>query len=335
MKLISAALLLAAGAALLAAADYRVTGHIPVGGDGGWDYVTIDSAARRLYVSHATHVVVIDLDSEKVVGDIPDTPGVHGIAIAPGLNRGFISNGRGNSVTIFDLKTLKTITQTPTGQNPDAIIYEPSTRMVYTFNGRSKDSTVIDAATGIVKSTIPLGGKPEFAVVDGKGGLWANIEDTHEVAVFDTAKMAVSGRYLLEGCEEPSGLALDPARRRLFSVCGNKVMVVSDPAAQKLLAKLPIGQGTDGVAFDPARGLAFSSNGEGTITVVGASGATYQVVQTVPTQRSARTIAVDPSTHKLYLPAAKMGPAPEPTAGQPRPRPAMLPGSFEILVVAR
>lgn len=335
MKLFTAALILVAGTVGFAAADYHIVGHINVGGDGGWDYLTVDSASRRLYVSHATHVVVIDLDSEKVIGDIPDTPGVHGIAIVPDLNRGFISNGRGNNVTVFDLKTLKMTSQIPTGQNPDAIIYEPKSKMVYTLNGRSKDATVIDAATGTVKSTIPLGGKPEFAVVDGHGGLWANIEDTHEIAVFDTAKASVAGRYLLEGCEEPSGLALDAKRHRLFSVCGNKVMVVSDPAAGKILATLPIGEGSDGAAFDPGSGLAFSSNGEGNITVVGESGGKYKVSGTVPSQRSARTIAIDPTTHKLYLPAAKLGPVPAPTAAQPRPRPSIVPGSFEILVVSQ
>lgn len=333
MKLLISTLILAAGAGCAAAADYHVLGKIAVGGEGGWDYVTVDSAARRLYVSHASHVVVVDLDSEKVVGDIPDTLGVHGIAIAPKLNRGFTSNGRANNVTIFDLKTLKQTGQVATGQNPDSIVYDPASSCVFTFNGRSKDSTVIAADSGAVKATIPLGGKPEFAVIDGHGKIWVNIEDTHEIAELDTAKPAVSKRYSLTGCEEPSGLALDAARGRLFSVCANKVMVVSDPAAGKVIATVPIGQGTDGAGFDPGPKLAFSSNGEGTLTVVGESGGKYDVVATVKTQRGARTMAVDPTTHKIYLPTAEFGPPPAPTADQPRPRPVAVPGSFTVVVV--
>ena len=328
-------LLFSAALMTASAADYHVIGKIPVGGEGGWDYVTVDSEARRLYASHATHVVVIDLDSEKVVGDIPDTQGVHGIAIAPKLNRGWVSNGRSNNVTVFDLKSLKASGQIATGQNPDAILYDPKSENVFVFNGRSKDATVIGAKDGAVKATIPLGGKPEFPAVDGKGKLWVNIEDTNEIAELDTVKASVSKRYKLEGCDEPSGLAADLEHGRLFSVCHNKVMAISDPAAGKVVATVPIGTGTDGAVFDAGRKLAFSSNGEGNLTVVGEKGGKYAVVATVPTQQSARTVGVDQKTHKLYLPAAQFGPAPAATAQTPRPRPAMVPDTFCILVVSQ
>ena len=322
-------------AAILVAAPttYHVLAKIPIGGEGGWDYVTIDTAARRLYVSHATRVVVVDAETEKLVGEIPDTPGVHGIAIAPNLNRGFTSNGRSNNVTIFDVKTLKTLGQIQTGQNPDAILYDVSSNHIFTFNGRSKDATVIEAETGKVAGTIPLGGKPEFAVSDGKGRAYVNIEDTHEVAEIDTLQFVVTKRYLLNGCEEPSGLAMDLAHRRLFSVCANKVMVVSEPDSGKVLASLPIGQGTDGAGFDAASGLAFSSNGDGTLTVVQEVSGQYQVVGNVSTQRGARTMTVDAKTHKIYLPAAQFGPVPVATTQERRPRPVPLPDSFMLVVV--
>jgi YVTN family beta-propeller protein len=313
---------------------YHVVKEIKIGGEGGWDYLTMDPAARRLYVSHATKVVVVDVDSGKIVGEIPDTPGVHGIAIADTLNRGFVSNGRGNSVTIFDLKTLKLISQVKTGQNPDAIQYEAGSGKVFTFNGRSKDSTVIDAKTGNVESTIPLGGKPEFSAADGKGKIYANIEDTHEIVEIDAKKMSVSKRYTLTGCEEPSGLAMDVTKRLIFSVCGNQVMAISNPDTGKVIASPAIGDGADGAAYDPGRGLAFSSNGQdGNMTVVGEVSGKWQVVETVQTKKSARTITIDPKTHLLYLPAATYGPPPEAAAGQKKGRPPMVPDSFELLVV--
>lgn len=324
-----------AGVISVHAADYHVLGKIPVGGDGGWDYLVADSDSRRLYVSHATHVVVVDMDAQKVVGDIPDTPGVHGIALDRGLNRGWVSNGRANNVTVFDTKTLKKTGEVATGQNPDAIVYDPKSDSVFVFNGRSNDATVIQAADNSVKATIPLGGKPEFPAIDGKGKLWVNIEDTHEIAEIDTVRGAISKRYTLEGCEDPTGLAVDLAKGRLFSVCRNKVMIVSDPAAGKVVASVPIGAGTDGAAFDPARKLAFSSNADGTLSIVGEKGGKYVAVSTVQTQQGARNIAVDLKTHKLYLPVAEFGPAPQPVAGQPRPRPAMVPNSFSILVVGQ
>ena len=331
----TAATLLFLTAVKLMAAPYHAVGKIQIGGDGGWDYATMDADARRLYVSHGTHVVVLDPDAGKVVGDIPDTPGVHGIAIAAKLNLGYTSNGRANSVTIFDLKTLKAIGQVKVGQNPDAIWYDAASNRIFTFNGRSNDATVIDAASNQVVSTIPLGGKPEFPAADGNGKIYVNIEDTHEIAEIDMAKGSVTRRYTLTGCEEPSGLAMDTKKRRLFSVCGNKVMVVSTPDSSKVVATLPIGESADGAGFDAGTGLAFSSNGDGTLTVVHEVSGKFEVMETVKTQRGARTMAVDSKTHKIYLPTAEFGPAPAPTAQQPRPRPSAVPGSFMLLVVGQ
>jgi YVTN family beta-propeller protein len=320
---------------LAAASGHRVTGNIPVGGEGGWDYLALDDAGQRLFISHATKVVVASLETSKVVGEIPDTPGVHGIALAQKLGKGYISAGRANRVTVFDLKTLKPLKQIAAGKNPDAILYEPGSNRVFVFNGSSHDATVIDAASDTVVATIPLGGKPEFGVADGKGRVYVNIEDTHEVAAIDVAAAKVAGRYTLTGCEEPSGLAMDHQRRRLFSVCGNQVMVISQPDSAKVIASLPIGDGSDGAAFDPGTGLAFSSNGEGTLTVVGERGGKYAVIETIKTQPSGRTITLDPKTHKIYIPAAEYGPTPKPTAQQPHPRPVAKASSFRVLIISK
>jgi DNA-binding beta-propeller fold protein YncE len=314
---------------LAAATGYHVTGTIHIGGEGGWDYLTVDSAAHRLYVSHATHVVVVDLDAGKVAGDIPDTPGVHGIALAPDQNRGFISNGRGNNVTIFDLKTLQVVSKVPAGENPDAIRYDAVSGRVFAFNGRSRNATAIDAKTGTVAATIALPGKPEFSVADGKGHVYVNIEDTSELAEIDTAKLAMTKKYSLSPCEGPSGLAIDAKSRRLFSVCANRLMAVSDPDAGKVLAMPAIGAGPDGAAFDPETGYAFSSNGDGTLTIVHQSGSTWDVVENIATERGARTIALDEKTHKVYLPTAKTGPS------QGGGRAPFLPDTFEVLVVSK
>ncbi len=322
--------------AMAAPNGYHVIKEIKIGGEGGWDYLTMDSAARRLYVSHGTHTVVVDVDAGTVVGDIPDTQGVHGIALAPDLNRGFTSNGRANTVTIFDLKTLKTIGTVKTGENPDAIAYEPVTGRVFTFNGRSKDSTVINAKTGAVEGTIPLGGKPEYPAADGKGKLYDNIEDKNEIVEVDAKTLSVTKRYSIAPCDEPSGLAMDTKNRRIFSVCGNKMMAVSDPDTGKVVATPAIGQGPDGAGFDPGLNLAFSSNGrDGTLTVVREVGGKFEVVENATTQRGARTMAVDTKTHNILLPTADFGPAPAATAENPRPRPAIVPDSFRIIVVGR
>jgi DNA-binding beta-propeller fold protein YncE len=323
---------------LLASADgpgFHVIKRLQVGGEGGWDYLTVDSASRRLYVSHGNKVIVVDVDAGKVVGEIPDTPGVHGIALAPELNRGFISNGRSDDATIFDLKTLAVVGKVKTGQNPDAIQYDGVSGRVFTFNGRSKDATAFDAKSGAVQAAIPLGGKPEFSAADGQGRIYANIEDTSEIVEIDARKLAVTKRYSLSPCEEPSGLAMDRKNRRIFSVCGNKTMAVSDPDAGSVVATPPIGQGPDGAGFDAGLGFAFSSNGEGTLTVVGQTGGKWVVLETARTERGARTMTVDEKTHTVYLPTADFGPAPAPTSQNPRPRPALIPGSFRILVVGR
>ncbi len=314
---------------MAAATGYHILNEIKIGGDGGWDYLTVDSAARRLYVSHATHVVVVDIDKNTVVGDIPDTPGVHGIAIAPDLNKGFISNGRGNNVTIFDLKTLKTTGTVATEMNPDSIRYDPVSKRVFAFNGRSRSATAIDAKTDKAVGTIMLPGKPEFSVADGKGKVYANIEDTSEIVEIDAATAKVVKKYALTGCEGPSGLAIDTKARRLFSVCGNRVMAVSDPDKGSVVTTLPIGAGSDGVAFDAGTGYAISSNGDGTLTIVQQNGGKYDVVENIATERGARTIAIDEKMHRVYTPTATVGQA---AAGGRAP---YLPDSFKVLVVGK
>ncbi len=326
-----------AAAAIAAPPAYKVTGKIKIGGPGRWDYVYVDSANHRLYVSHATQTEVIDTATEKVVGTIPGTGGVHGIAIADDLNRGFTSDGTDNDVTIFDLKTLMVLGKVKTGTNPDAIIYEPVTHRVFTLNGRSNDSTAFEAKTGdIVAASIPVGGKPEFAQVDGKGHVYFNIEDKNEIGEIDAKNATLTKHYSIAPCDGPSGLAINPKTSYLYSVCGNKMMIVSDPAAGKVIATPEIGQGPDGVAFDD--GYAFSANGrDGTITMVGeTSPGKFEPVATIPSQLQARTIGSDQKAHKLYLPAAEFGPPPPPPAGGGRAgRPQALPDSFMIVVVGR
>jgi YVTN family beta-propeller protein len=321
----------------LAAQNYSLKGSIPIPGDGFWDYVAADSDARRLYVSHGTEVAVLDLDSHAVVGTIPKTNGVHGIAVAPDLGKGYISAGRDNTVVVFDLKTLATLATIPVGQNPDGILYEPVTHRVFTFNGRSKDSSVIDTATNKVVETVPMGGKPEFPIADGKGYVFVNIEDKNEILHFKASEPSKADHIALEGCDEPSGLAMDRDGRRLFPVCGNNVMPVVNADSGKIVAKVKIGNGPDAAGWDPGTKLAFSSNGQdGTLTVIKQdSPDQYTVAQTVKTERSARTMAVDLKTHTVYLPAAEFGPAPAATADNPRPRPKMLPGTFKLLIVSQ
>ncbi|HVP13516.1 MAG TPA: YncE family protein [Phycisphaerae bacterium] len=315
---------------------YRILKTFDVGGEGGWDYLTVDPDARRLYVSHAMRVAVLDADSGKVVGEIADTPGVHGIALVPELNRGFISNGRAATATIFDLKSLKAIDSVKTGENPDAIVYEPTTKRVFTMNGRSSDTTAIDAASGKVVGKIDLGGKPEFAVADGAGKLFVNIEDKSEIAVLDPKELKVTARWSSKPGEEPSGLALDVKNHRLFSVCGNKMMVIVDAENGKVLTTLPIGEHVDGAAFDPATGLAYSSNGDGTLTIVREeSPEKFVILENVPTQRGARTIALDPKTHNVFLPTAEFEPTPPAAKDTPRQRPTIRPGTFKVLVVGK
>jgi YVTN family beta-propeller protein len=321
---------------VFAASGYHLLKKIPLGGEGGWDYLTFDPGSGRLYIARATHVIVLDAASGKVVGDIPDTAGVHGIALAPELGRGFTSNGRADTVTIFDVKTLATIGQVKTGQNPDAIVYDPASQHVFAMNGRSGDATAIDAATGKVAGTVPLGGKPEFAVADGRGRIYVNIEDKSELVALDSRKLAVVARWPLAPCEEPTGLAIDLEHHRLFAGCSNKLMAVVDAELGKVITTLSIGGGVDATAFDPGLQYAYASNGEGTLTVVHEdSPDKFTVVENVSTQRGARTMALDPGTHQVYLVTADFAPAPPPSPGQPRQRPAILPNSFVLLVLGR
>src|SRR5438477_932438 len=302
---------LAAVAFAAAGPGYHVMKTYKVGGEGGWDYLTADSDARRVYISRGTHVVVIDSDSGKSVGDIADTQGVHGIALAPELGRGFTSNGREGTVSIFDIKTLATSSKVKVGDNPDAILYDPATKRVFTFNGRSQDSTAIDAATGKVLATIKLDGKPEFAATDGKGEIWVNIEDKSELTAIDPNKLEVKAKWPLAPCTEPSGLAIDRKNRRLFAGCDNKMMAVVDADSGKVLAMPPIGEGVDATAFDDETGLAFASCGEGVLTVVKEdSPQKFSVVENVKTEPGARTMALDTKTHNLFTVTAKFGPPP-------------------------
>jgi DNA-binding beta-propeller fold protein YncE len=322
--------------AVSAFAAWGVVRHIPIGGTGGWDYAAIDSVSRRAYVSHSDRVEVVDIDAGKVVGLIPDTPGVHGIAVDHAGGRGFISDGRVSMMTIFDLKTLNRIKDVKTtGDNPDAIMFEPVSHHVFTFNGRGKNATVFDTH-GKVIATIDLGGKPEFGVSDGHGKVFVNIEDTSEIAMIDTKKNVVVARWKLAPCESPSGLAIDRKHHRLFTVCENEMMAVVDATNGKVVATVPTGKGTDAAAFDDEKQLAFASNGQSaTLTVVHESTPDkYEVVDNVATQRGARTMAFDAKTHHIFLPAAKYGEAPAPTEKNPRPRPPVLSGSFELLEVA-
>lgn len=319
-----------------AAASYHVVKRVVLGGEGGWDYLGFDSQNRHLFVSHATQVLVIDPDTDKVIGNIPGTEGVHGIAVAPELNRGFTSDGRADQVTVFDLKTLKTIgTVKVTGHNPDGIIYDPASKRVFTFNGRSDDATAIDAKTLKVVGTISLGGKPEFAVPDGRGMLYNNLEDRSTELAIDTHTLQIKSRWPMAPCDSPSGLAMDVKHDLLFAGCHNKMMAVISAVNGKVIATVPIGSGVDANRFDPATGLAFSSNGEGTLTVVKEESPTeFKVVQTTTTERGARTMEVDPKTHNVFLVTAKFGPLPPETSGQRPSRPPMVPNSFTLLVLA-
>jgi DNA-binding beta-propeller fold protein YncE len=328
--------LLSLAVAATALAAWHVSRHISIGGTGGWDYVAIDPAARRAYVSHGDRVEVVDVDAGKVVGLIPDTLGVHGIAIDAADGRGFISSGRVNMMTIFNLKTLARINDVKTtGDNPDAIMFEPSTKHVFTFNGRGKNASVFDTR-GKVVATIDLGGKPEFGVSDGHGKVFVNIEDTSELAVIDAKTNTVSARWKLAPCESPSGLAIDRKHHRLFTVCENEMMAVVDATNGHVVTTVPTGKGTDAAAFDDEKQFAFASNGQSaTLTIVHeTSPDKYEVVDNVGTQRSARTMALDTKTHHVFLPAAKFGEPPAPTEKNPRPRPPVVPGSFELIEVA-
>jgi len=334
---VSVAMILCAGLLSRAAAPapgpsgYHLVKTVPVPGDEGWDYLAVNSHARRVYISHGSHVVVMNADTYAIEGDIPDTAGVHGIALAPDLGRGFVSAGRANQAVIFDLKSLKTIGTAKTDTNPDAIVYDEVTKRVFTMNGRGQNTTAINGADGSIAGTLALGGKPEFAVSDGKGSIFVNIEDKSELVEFDAQKLTETHRWPLAPCKSPSGLSMDLKHRRLFSVCDEKVMAVVSADNGKVVATPEICDGPDASAFDPATEDAFASCGDGHLTVVHEdSPDKFTVVENVPTKRSARTMGLDLKTHKIFLSSAEFEP---PAPGERRGK--MKPGSFAILVVEK
>lgn len=311
---------------------YRLLKKHVLGGEGGWDYLALDARTRLLYVAHGNVIEVLNVDTGAKGKPITGLKGTHGIAFAPERNRAYVSNGKGDSVTVLDLATHEVVAEIPTsGKNPDAIMYDTFSGRVFTFNGRTANTTAIDAEKNRVVGTVGIGGKPEFAVTDGKGTIFVNNEDTSEVVAFDAKTLEVTKRWPIAPCEGPSGLAIDLANRRLFSV-GDKVMAVSDFDKGKVVATVPIGDGPDAVRYDAAAGLIFASNGEGTLTVIRQESAdVYKVLETVPTARGARTMELDPKTHHVFVVTAEFGPAPPPTTENPRPRPAVIPGTFEVL----
>jgi YVTN family beta-propeller protein len=327
---------LLAQSATAATADYTVLQKYTIGGPGGWDCLSVDPASHRLYIARNDRVLVVDTDAGKLMATIPSMDGAHGIALAPALRRGFVANGRAGSVTEFNLDSDKPMREFPTqGKNPDIVVFDHATQHLFVFNGGSHDASVLDPATGKTIATIALPGKPEFAVSNHHGDVFVNIEDTAQLVRINAARAKVNATWKLQDCEEPSGLALDPKHHRLFSVCGNERMSVTDARDGKHVASVPIGKGPDGVAFDAERGLIFSPNGaDGTLTVVHEDDADhYSVVATVPTQASARTLALDHQTHRIYTVAAEFAPAPEPTAAEPHPRRSVIDGTFTVLAI--
>jgi DNA-binding beta-propeller fold protein YncE len=311
---------------------YRVLKKIPVGGEGGWDYLTMDAAARRLYVTRSNRVMVVDVDEGKVVGEVANTPGVHGVALVAKHKRGFTSNGKDSTATVFDLETLREIARPKVGSRPDAILYDPSSDRVFTFNAGSKDATALAAADGKAAGTVDLGGRPESGVADEKGMVYVNIMDKNEVAAVDAHKLQVKARWPLDAGKNPTGIAMDRVKRRLFVTCRNEKMVILDADGGKILATLAIGKGTDACAFDPSSGRAFSSNGDGTLTVVEEQPPDhFRVVANVKTQAGAKTMALDAKTHNVLLAAVRYKPAAEGAKGRPQPEP----DSFAILVVGK
>jgi len=315
--------------------DYQVSKKINIGGEGGWDYLTVDNVHQHLFVSHGNVVNVIDLKTDKTIATIPDTNGVHGIAIANDLNKAFITDGKDNAITIVNLETFKFIEKVAIkGQKPDAILYDEFSHKVFSYNAKSNDATVLDAVTNQIIKVIPLGGKPEFSVTNSKGKIYVNIEDKNEIKTIDAKTLEVIATWSIAPGEEPSGLAIDLENNLLFSVCSNELIIVVTASNGKIVKTLPIGEGCDGVAFDPIKKLIFSSNGIGTITEIKVKNASdISVIDTIKTQKSARTIALNKLTHQLYLSTADFGIKQEPTSENPKPRATILPNSFSILVV--
>jgi YVTN family beta-propeller protein len=315
--------------------SYGVVRTMTIGGDGGWDYIFVDSSAHRAYIARATRFQVVDLGSGKVVGEIPDTAGAHGVALVPELGIGFTSNGRENTSSVFDPKTLKVSEKIKTGEGPDAIVYDPASKNIFTMNGHGKSASVIDPKTRKVVATIALSGKPETPVSDGKGRMYINIEDKNSLAVVDTTANKVVAEWPMAGCDEPTGLDMDRDDGVLFASCGSKVMAIVDAKTGKLITTVPIGDGSDGLAFDPKAKIAAASNGEGTMTLVGKRDGKYTVLQTVPTKKGARTIGFDSSNGQFLTVTADLGPAPKPSPENPRGRPLPLPNSFVVIAVGK
>jgi DNA-binding beta-propeller fold protein YncE len=316
-----------------AAAPYHLLATIPIGGEGGWDFLATDPAGERLYVTHGTQLGVIDLKTKKLIGSVPGTPAAHGIAVVPSAGRGYVSCGRNNYCVVFDLKTLQNLGTLPTGPKPDAVFYDAFSQRVFAFSNEGGHSTVLDARTGKVVGTAALGGDVEVPATDGKGHIFVNLEDKSQVIEFDAKSLAVLHRYPLAPGEEPTGLAFDPKNNRLFSGCANEKLIVTDSKTGRQVAVLPIGKGVDGVAFDPATNNIISTNGgDGTMTVIHQDSPTkYTVMATVPTAQGARTVVMDPTTHHLFTCTADLGPTPAATTAQPKPRPAIVPGTFRVL----
>jgi DNA-binding beta-propeller fold protein YncE len=336
MRLLLALSATLAAAITASAPTYTVTHRTQLGAEGGWDYLAIDTGAHRLYVTRGSHVQVVNTDTDSLVGDIPNTPGVHGVAINAAMHHGYTSNGRDSSVTVFDTRTLAMVRNVKLpARNPDAILFDAFSQRIFTFNGGSANTTAIAVANDSVVGTLALGGKPEFMNSDGRGTIFVNIEDTHEIVAFDARTLTEKHRWPLSMCEDPTGQALDRVHQRLFAVCGNKVMVVINSLTGASVATVPIGGGSDGVMFDESRQLAISANGDGSMTIVHEDTPDkYSIVQTLPTMARARTLTLDPRTHKLYTVSAEFGAAPAPTEAMPRPRPPMVPGSFTLLTVS-
>jgi YVTN family beta-propeller protein len=334
-KLALSGAILLVPSATLAQKPYSLLTKWTIGGDGGWDYLTSDPKAHRLYVTHGPRVEVLDTDSGKVVGSITGLKGTHGVALDDSGKYGYVSDGGANVVVVFDRTTFATVASIPAGTNPDGIVFEPVTKTVWAFNGRSNNATVIDTAQRKVVATIPLDGKPEFPVADGTGTVFDNIESKNEIVRFDAAAKKITATWPLTNCDSPSGLAINREGRRLFAVCDGGKMAVVDADSGKTVANPLIGEGPDAARYDSKRKLAFSSNGGGTLTVIDASKDSYPVLQNLATQRGARTMTLDQDTGRLYLATAAFGDRPAPTAENPHPRPAIVPGSFTILVVGQ
>jgi hypothetical protein len=318
------------------ASGYHLSKKVKLGGTGGWDYLEVDPATHRLFISRATHVIVVNPDQANIVGDIPDTQGVHGIALASEFNKGFTTNGRTSDSTIFDLTSLKVLGNAKTDKDSDAVIYDPFSKRVFTFNGDANTATAIDAASGRVVNTFALGGGPEFAASDGKGKIFVNLEDKSALVKFDAKSLKIENTWPLAPCESPSGLAIDAIHEILIVGCHNKLMAFVDGSTGKVLGTVPIGQGVDANRFDPVTGYAFASCGDGTLTIAHEDSPTkFSLVETIQTQRGARTMALDYAAHAVYLVTAEFGSTPAATTDNPRPRAAILPDTFTLLIYGK